>query len=126
MIAAGYRVGIVGNQPRPGGGRVQRPGPGARLRGLVGELGRRQAGPARSSPGSPTSCGSRPSEIAYVGDRVDNDVRPAAAAGMVAIFIRRGPWGWIQAGRSDPPEAAATIESLSELPGVLAASGSLR
>ena len=45
---------------------------------------------------------------------------------MVAIFIRRGAWGWIQAGRSDPPEAAATIESLSELPGVLAASGSLR
>ena len=36
-----------------------------------------------------------PAAIAYVGDRVDNDVRPAAAAGMVAVFVRRGPWGWI-------------------------------
>jgi len=59
-------------------------------------------------------------EIAYVGDRLDNDVEPAAAAGMAAIFIRRGPWGWIQAGRSDPPAAAATIDSLDELPAVLA------
>jgi hypothetical protein len=42
------------------------------------------------------------------------------------IFIRRGAWGWIQAGRSDPPEATATIEGLEELPGLLAASGSLR
>ena len=57
-----------------------------------------------------------PAEVAYVGDRLDNDVGPAAAAGMVAIFIRRGPWAWVQAGRSNPPEAAATIEGLDELP----------
>jgi FMN phosphatase YigB (HAD superfamily) len=31
--------------------------------------------------------------VAYVGDRVDNDVRPARAAGMHAVWIRRGPWG---------------------------------
>jgi FMN phosphatase YigB (HAD superfamily) len=60
-----------------------------------------------------------PAEIAYVGDRLDNDVRPAAAAGMVAIFMRRGPWAYIQVGPSEPSEAAATIESLGELPGVL-------
>ncbi|HET9522465.1 MAG TPA: HAD family hydrolase [Candidatus Limnocylindrales bacterium] len=60
-----------------------------------------------------------PAEIAYVGDRLDNDVRPAATAGMVAIFIRRGPWAYLQAGTAEPPEAAATIESLGELPGLL-------
>lgn len=60
-----------------------------------------------------------PAEIAYVGDRLDNDVVPAAAAGMVAIFIRRGPWAYLQAGRLEPAEAAATIESLQELPGAL-------
>ena len=32
-------------------------------------------------------------EIAYVGDRVDNDIEPALAAGMVAVHVRRGPWG---------------------------------
>jgi hypothetical protein len=39
---------------------------------------------------------------------------------MHSIFLRRGPWAWIQAGQSDPPEAAAVIESLVELPEVLA------
>ena len=60
-----------------------------------------------------------PHEIAYVGDRVDNDIRPAAAAGMVAVFVRRGPWAWIQAGRSNPPEAAISVETLAELPEAL-------
>jgi FMN phosphatase YigB (HAD superfamily) len=31
--------------------------------------------------------------IVYVGDRLDNDLRPAKEAGMRAAFIRRGPWG---------------------------------
>lgn len=35
-------------------------------------------------------------QILYVGDRVDNDIRPAAEAGMLTALIRRGPWGWIQ------------------------------
>jgi FMN phosphatase YigB (HAD superfamily) len=57
-------------------------------------------------------------EIAYVGDRLDNDIAPAAAAGMLAIFIRRGPWGYIQASQTDPHAvgAAATIGTLAELP----------
>jgi HAD superfamily hydrolase (TIGR01549 family) len=58
--------------------------------------------------------------IAYVGDRLDNDIRPAAAAGMHAIFIRRGPWGFIQSKGAAPPEASASIDSLLELPEVLA------
>ncbi len=61
-----------------------------------------------------------PAAVAYVGDRVDNDVRPAAAAGLVAVFIRRGPWAWIQAGRDDPVEADLVVSSLAELPGALA------
>jgi FMN phosphatase YigB (HAD superfamily) len=30
--------------------------------------------------------------IAYVGDRVDNDIVPASAAGMYPILVRRGLW----------------------------------
>jgi FMN phosphatase YigB (HAD superfamily) len=37
-------------------------------------------------------CDCPPGEIAYVGDRFDNDIGPALA-GMVAVFVRRGPWG---------------------------------
>jgi HAD superfamily hydrolase (TIGR01549 family) len=60
-----------------------------------------------------------PADIAYVGDRIDNDIGPAAEAGMVAIFIRRGPWALIQAGQGSPLEATATVNSLAELPAVL-------
>ncbi len=35
------------------------------------------------------------SSILYVGDRPDNDVRPALEAGMKTCLIRRGPWGHI-------------------------------
>jgi HAD superfamily hydrolase (TIGR01549 family) len=64
-----------------------------------------------------------PSAIAYVGDRVDNDVRPAAAAGMAAIHIRRGPWGHAHATSAGGAGAAAQIDSLAELPDVLARLG---
>jgi len=60
-------------------------------------------------------AGAAPERIAYVGDRVDNDVAPALEAGMVAVHIRRGPWGHLQT----PPAAAIAIHSLDELPGVL-------
>jgi HAD superfamily hydrolase (TIGR01549 family) len=64
-----------------------------------------------------------PGQIAYVGDRVDNDVAPAAAAGMVAIHVRRGPWGHAHAARALGAGAAAQVSSLLELPAVLAALG---
>jgi FMN phosphatase YigB (HAD superfamily) len=51
-----------------------------------------------------------------VGDRVDNDVAPAIAAGMTGVHIRRGPWGYLQ----EPPADAIRIASLDELPEVLA------
>ena len=34
---------------------------------------------------------------------------------MRAIFLRRGPWAWIQAGRAPVPEAAATIDDLTTI-----------
>jgi len=57
-----------------------------------------------------------PQEILYVGDRLDNDILPALAAGMRTALIRRGPWGWIQ--QHDPAADRSTfrIDSLAELP----------
>ena len=57
-----------------------------------------------------------PGELAYVGDRVDNDVLPALAAGLVAVHVRRGPWGRLQ----KAPVSAFTIDSLDLLPNALA------
>jgi HAD superfamily hydrolase (TIGR01509 family) len=62
-------------------------------------------------------AGVLPGELAYVGDRVDNDVLPAAAAGLVAVHVRRGPWGRLQ---PTPPEAALRLDTLAELPAALA------
>jgi FMN phosphatase YigB (HAD superfamily) len=54
--------------------------------------------------------------MAYVGDRVDNDVAPALAAGLVAFHVRRGPWGYLH----EPPGDARRVDSLAELPAALA------
>jgi FMN phosphatase YigB (HAD superfamily) len=56
-------------------------------------------------------AGVPPEEIVYVGDRVDNDVLPALAAGLHAVRIRRGAHAEV-----DSPDGVITIGSLEELP----------
>ena len=41
---------------------------------------------------------------------------PALSAGMVAVHVRRGPWGRLH----DAPTAAISVRSLEELPDALA------
>lgn len=64
-------------------------------------------------------------EIAYVGDRIDNDVLPARDAGMFSVFLRRGPWGWIQSTKGPARWAHLHIVSLEELPEALDGAGSV-
>jgi FMN phosphatase YigB (HAD superfamily) len=54
-------------------------------------------------------------EILYVGDRVDNDVLPALAAGLHALRIRRGEHAHVES-----PDGTITIDSLAQLPEALA------
>lgn len=57
-------------------------------------------------------------EMVYVGDRLDNDVRPAAAYGFTTALVRRGPWGVIQQHDPDTERIAdVRVDSLAELPG---------
>ncbi len=61
------------------------------------------------------------SRILYVGDRLDNDLKPARAAGMPTAFIRRGPWGYIWEHHPDMAAAADwSMTSLAELPPLVA------
>ena len=60
-----------------------------------------------------------PSEVLYVGDRLDNDVLPAKSAGLHTALIRRGPWGYLQAEWPQASEADAIIDSLHEIPDLL-------
>jgi len=57
--------------------------------------------------------------VLYVGDRVDNDVLPAAAAGMAVCWLTRGPWGQLQELPEDV-EPDLVLEGLGELPELLA------
>ncbi|QZY19006.1 HAD family hydrolase [Streptomyces decoyicus] len=60
-------------------------------------------------------------QILYVGDRVDNDLRPAVAAGMHTALVHRGPWATIQWNTVEARELPTfRIESLMELPEAIA------
>ena len=65
---------------------------------------------------------SGPDETLYVGDRLDNDIVPAARLGLRTALINRGPWAWIW--RDDPAASQVPtlrVDSLAELPGKIAA-----
>jgi FMN phosphatase YigB (HAD superfamily) len=108
---AGYRVAAVGNTPAS---------TEELLRAHLDVLGSSESwGVAKPAPEFfdriVSVVGAPSEEIAYVGDRVDNDVAPALAAGMAGVHIRRGPWGHLH----DPPPGAIRIRSLDELPEAL-------
>ena len=121
LRADGLWVGIAGNQTARAGDilrgldlpadliatsddwGVSKPDPGF-FRRLIGE-----------APGDPD-------EIVYVGDRLDNDIRPAAGLGLRTALIRRGPWALIQHDDPDAERIASMrIDSLAQLPGRIAA-----
>lgn len=112
----GLRVGIVGNQTVA----LEQWARDAELPADVisssASLGVRKPDPAFFALVTELA-GCAPGEVAYVGDRVDNDVLPAAAAGLVAVHVRRGPWGSLQ---QTPPEAAFGLDDLTSLPDALA------
>ncbi|MEX2550532.1 MAG: HAD family hydrolase, partial [Nitriliruptoraceae bacterium] len=56
-----------------------------------------------------------PADVLYVGDRTDNDVAPAAAAGMRTCWLRRGPWGQLQDLPDEVAEPDLVLEGLGEL-----------
>ncbi len=71
-------------------------------------------------------AGCRPEELLYVGDRLDNDAKPAQRHGIATAFLRRGPWGYL---RHDPHTLARCLfrlDSLAELPGLVAAYNAVR
>ena len=61
--------------------------------------------------------------IAYVGDRLDNDIL-AREAGLAAIFIARGPWGRAHARRPEIAAASRDCDLGGIYHGLLASRGS--
>ncbi|MBX6364309.1 MAG: HAD family hydrolase [Gemmatimonadetes bacterium] len=116
----GYRVGVAANQPVAAEDAVR--GLGVPL-DVVATSGR--WGVAKPNPEFfrriVEAAGVPAEQIAYVGDRVDNDVLPALAIGMRAVFVRRGPWGVVHAAWPEAALADLRLEGLAELPDALEA-----
>jgi HAD superfamily hydrolase (TIGR01662 family) len=53
--------------------------------------------------------------VLYVGDRLDNDIRPAQHAGMSTALIRRGPWGFILQEETVSSRCLFRLTGLAEL-----------
>jgi HAD superfamily hydrolase (TIGR01509 family) len=66
--------------------------------------------------GAAAAIGVDVADCVHVGDRVDNDVVAARAAGMTPVHVRRGPWGVLHA---DDPAIERQVSSLAELPALL-------
>ncbi|CAN5815171.1 HAD family hydrolase [soil metagenome] len=110
---AGYRIAIVANQPIVRTAELRAIGVTADVVAMSDELGVWKPDPAFFVTALALMEEPDPSDVIYVGDRIDNDVLPAAAAGMRAVWLRRGPWGVIE--RTAPAQAALVIDSLDEL-----------
>jgi FMN hydrolase / 5-amino-6-(5-phospho-D-ribitylamino)uracil phosphatase len=114
LRSRGYRVAVIGNQPTSRTAELSRIGVEAEVMAMSAEMG--IAKPSQQFfervlelLGSPPA-----SSVAYVGDRVDNDVLPAVVAGMRAVWIRRGPWGYIER-LPEGIHPALIVSSLAEL-----------
>lgn len=65
-------------------------------------------------------AGCSASDVLYVGDRLDNDIRPAQVAGLSTAWIRRGPWGYILDSPDVVERCLFRLDSLTNLPTLVA------
>lgn len=121
LRAAGYRLAVLANQPARTRDTLRRDGLDRffDLYSISAELGYEKPDP-RIFRHAVDQAGADPARTAMVGDRLDNDIRPARAAGMRTVWLLRG-----EAPDEPSPEQAsepdACIRGLDELPAALEA-----
>jgi len=115
----GYRVAVTANQPARRHAELEALGVEVEAMGMSDAMGVFKPEMAFFDRTLELLGSPAPGDVAYVGDRVDNDVTPAAAAGMTAVFLRRGPWAWIQCPVGTPDGASFVISDLTALPDLL-------
>jgi HAD superfamily hydrolase (TIGR01662 family) len=114
LAGAGYRLGVVGNQPASIEPFLAAMGVPFDLIGSSERWGVMKPDP-RFFDRIVAELDLDPSEVLYVGDRLDNDVLPARAAGMHTVLLRRGPWAVWHARQPDAGKADAVLDSLDDL-----------
>ena len=108
QLAGRYRIGILANQPEAARRALERDGiaPYVDFWVLSGEIGLAKPDPAIFAY-AVELAGCPKDTVAYVGNRLDNDIRPACHAGLRPVWLLRG---------EAPTEP--TPAQLSEVPGV--------
>lgn len=110
---AGYRIGIFANQPSERGRELRELGVSADAMAMSDEMGVHKPSPEFFANVLARIGNPDPASVAHVGDRLDNDVLPSRAAGMRAVWLKRGPWGVIV--DDAPPVGTLVVSSLAEL-----------
>jgi HAD superfamily hydrolase (TIGR01509 family) len=114
LRGAGFRLGILANQPSSARSDLDRSGIAALCDGvwLSEAVGLAKPDPAffRLALDAWTLS---PDRVAYVGDRPDNDVAPARALGLTAVRLCRGPHAG-QAPRTDAERADIEAPDLAD------------
>ena len=114
LAQRGYRLAIVANQPEVRAEQLRALGFDAEVMAMSDGMGVSKPDSAFFEHALGLMGSPEPAAVAYVGDRVDNDVLPSIAAGMRAVWLRRGPWGVIQR-LPESARPALVVESLDEL-----------
>lgn len=118
LRALGVFVGVAGNQPVEAAAQFAALGLDADVVGISAVWGIEKPAPeffARCV----REAGRLPGEVLYVGDRIDNDVRPGLEAGLQVAFLRRGPWGHIQRDDEALERCRFRLDSLAGLPALV-------
>ncbi|WP_026128208.1 HAD family hydrolase [Nocardiopsis lucentensis] len=119
MRRAGLSLVIAGNQPPEAGPALAAMDLGVDGIGISDDWGVSKPDPAFFDRVLKLADAARPGigadEILYVGDRVDNDVLPARAAGMRAALLRRGLYGYRHAATPEARRADTVADDLHQL-----------
>ncbi|MDQ3538673.1 MAG: HAD family hydrolase [Actinomycetota bacterium] len=113
LRAGGCSLAVIANQPAQRAAELVALGVAPDVLAMSDAMGVAKPDPAFFAQVLARCQNPRPADVAYVGDRVDNDVVPSAAAGLRAVWLRRGPWGVVQ--RDDEHRAHLVVDSLAEL-----------
>jgi HAD superfamily hydrolase (TIGR01549 family) len=120
LRSQGLYVGVAGNQPARAQQQFEALGLEYDLLGISEVWGISKPSPEFFARCAALS-GLPPSRILYVGDRIDNDVRPGLEFGVQMGFLRRGPWGHIMTDPQALARCTFVLDDLASLPALVRA-----
>lgn len=118
-LADRYQLGVIANQPAGTEERLQNYGLRCFFSVCISST---ELGIAKPDPEifrvALKEAGCLPHDAVMIGDRIDNDIKPAKALGMQTVRVLQGV-GRLQKPRSDDEQPDATVKDLAELTEIL-------